>query len=128
MNAVLTADAPVAQRIEPNLKRFARKVSVPNPEQVRAYLSANPQIIEIAEKVCELASAEFSETAELSLELYVDPEIDDRYLTLYVQQLNPNQSTWERVERIRESYEEELAGLSGWLHVTVDYRSPESRN
>lgn len=124
MSAVLVAEAPVIQSVEPNLNRLSvRKVSVPNPEQVRSYLAANPDFVEITEQVCELAVTEFSGDAELSLELYSDPEIDDRYLTLYVQRASDEQSAWDKIGRIRESCENELANLSGWLHVTLDFRA-----
>jgi hypothetical protein len=124
MSAVLVAEAPVIQRVEPNPNRLsARKVSVPNPEQVRNYLAANPEFVEITEQVCELAATEFSGDAELSLELYSDPEIDDRYLTLYVQRASDEQSAWDKIGRIRESCENELAELPGWLHITLDFRA-----
>lgn len=127
MIAELAGSAYAAQRVEPNLNRLSsRKVNVPYPEQVKSYLAANPRLIEITEKVCALAEAEFSGETRLSLELYVDPEVDDQYLTLYVRQPEDDQNTWDKVERIRESYQDDLAVLSGWLHVTVDFRSPKN--
>ncbi len=121
MSAVLVAEAPAVRRIESNLKRF--NVEMPNPEQVRSYLAANPEFVKITEQVCKLAAAEFSGEAELSLELYSDPEIDDRYLTLYVQRVCDEQSAWDKIGRIRESCENELADLPGWMHVTLDFRA-----
>jgi len=94
---------------------------------VRDYLERYPDVIGLTEKVCEMARVEFAGSAELSLELYIDPEIDDPHLTLYVQQGAFDQITWDKIERVQYSYELELADLSGWLHLVAGYRAPESR-
>ena len=124
MSATLIAETIAALPIEPTLERMrAQSIRIPRSAEVRNYLARYPDILPLSRKVCELASAEFAGKATLSLELYVDPEIDDRRLTLYVRQDPYDQSIWDGIERIRESYEDEIADLSGWLHVTVDFRA-----
>lgn len=128
MSAILVDETTTPAMVEPLLESLrARGIKIPRPDEVRDYLLRYPDVIELTEKVCEMTRAEFDGSAELSLEFYVDPEIDDPHLTLYVQQESYDQSTWDGLERIREGYEDEVADLSGWLHVTVDFRAPESR-
>jgi hypothetical protein len=128
MSAILVAEPTTPATIESLLQRLrGRGIKIPRPDEVRDYLTHYPDVIGLTEKVCEMTRAEFDGSAELSLELYVDPEIDDPHLTLYVQQEVHDKSTWDGIERIREGYEDEIAGLLGWLHVTADFRAPESR-
>jgi len=128
MSATLTAETTASGHVEPLLERLlGRGIKIPRPDEVRDYLERYPDVIGLTEKVCNLARVEFAGNAELSLELYIDPEIDDPHLTLYVQQETYDQSIWDGIERIREGYEDEVADLSGWLHVTVDFRAPENR-
>ena len=128
MSAVLIAEtsapAPVAFLLT-SLRALG--ISVPRPGEVRSYLTRHSDVIELAEQVCACAAAEFAGSAALSLEVYADPEIDDQYLMLYVQQQHCGQATWDKIERIRESYELDLADLSGWFHVTADFRNSERR-
>ena len=62
---------------------------------------------------------------QLSLEVYHDPEIEDEYLTLYVRQADYDEHVLSTIEDIRAGYEGELAGRSGWLLVTTDFRHRE---
>jgi hypothetical protein len=124
MSATLIAETIAALPIEPTLERLrVQGIRIPYPAEVRDYLSRYPDLLSLTRKVCELASAEFAGKATLSLEPYVDPEIGDRRLTLYVRQEPYDHSIWDGIERIRASYEDEIADLSGWLQVTVDFRA-----
>jgi hypothetical protein len=128
MSATLTAEVITSVPVEPLLESLrAQGIKVPRPDEVRDYLLRYPDVIGLTEKVCGMTRAEFDESAELSLELYRDPEIDDQHLVLYVRQDHYDQIMWDKIERIQDSYELELADLSGWFHMTADFRAPESR-
>lgn len=130
MSMTLTTEATASASIEPLLESLrARGIKIPRPDEARDYLARYPDVIGLAEKVCEMTRAEFAGSAELSLELYRDPEIDDRYLTLYVRREKYDNSIMEVIERIQMGYEDELADLSGWLLVTTDFEAPgETQN
>lgn len=128
MSATLTTEATTFAPVEPLLEKLrARGIKIPRPDEMRDYLTHYPDVIDLTAKVCEMTRMEFEGIAELSLELYIDPEIDDPHLVLYVQQDTFDQTTRDKIERIQDGYEMELADLSGWLHVTTDHRAPESR-
>jgi hypothetical protein len=102
-------------------------ICVPRSAEVRDYVRQYPDIINVVHRACDAAAAEFAGNAALSLELYVDPEIDDPHLMLYVRPEPFDPSVWESIERVRDLYADELADQTGWLHVGVDFRAPERR-
>src|SRR5205807_7990517 len=62
----------------------AHEVLVPNRREVLAYCRAHPFLARELPRIAARARAFFGTDAELLLVLYRDPEIDDRYLTMYV--------------------------------------------
>lgn len=127
MAAVLLAEPEVAS-VEPLLERLRLSgIHLPHPAEVRDYLMRHPELQAVTRKVSDLATAAFAEQAELSLERYEDRESDDTTLTLYVRQTPYDERVWETIERLRESYEGEIAGSQGWLQVTVDFRAAAGR-
>src|SRR5262245_50751337 len=86
MSATLPSEAITFAPVEPLLERLqARGIRIPRLDEISDYLARHPDVIELTVEVCEMARREFEGIAGLSLELYIDPEIDDPHLTLYVQ-------------------------------------------
>jgi hypothetical protein len=81
-------------------------------------------LLALLDPVCWQVRQEVGEQAELSLEVYGDPESDDRYLTLYVRQAVYEPDLLARLERVAGPFEEQLGDQSGWLLVTTDFRPP----
>src|SRR5574341_1900533 len=126
MSATLITETITALPVEPLLEQLrAQGIRIPRPAEVRDYLTRYPDVVAVAGKASELASAEFAGRAELSLELYVDPEIDDRYLTLYVRQNTYDLDIMKMIERVQEGHDCELDGSSGWFLVTTDFQPPK---
>ncbi len=129
MSATFITETIAALPIEPTLERLcAQGIRIPRPAEVRDYLTHYPDVIAVAGKACEAASALFAGQAELSLELYVDPEIDDRYLTLYVRQNTYDPNIMEMIGRVQEGYDCELDASSGWFLVTTDFQPPRGNS
>lgn len=129
MSAVLLAEPVVAVPVDALLREVrAMGIRVPRPAEVRVYLEQFPDLLPVVRHVCELTLSEFEAKAELSLEVYVDREIDDPHLMLYVRQepLEPN--LWPTFERVQEACANALpADTAGWLHVGPDFRAPNRR-
>jgi hypothetical protein len=96
----------------------------PNHAAVKGYLAEFPDLAAVIPPIAEAVRQEFGADAELALELYTDPEIADRYLTLYVRQASYGEGTIGRIDRACSPFEEELARKSGQLLVTTDFRPP----
>ena len=126
MSATLIAEAITAQPIEALLEQLcAQGIRIPRPAEVRDYLTRYPDVIASVRNASEVAVREFAGKAVLSLELYVDPEIDDRYLVLYVRQEEIDPNLYEMVQRVSEGYDCELDGSNGCFWVMTDFQPPK---
>ena len=120
---LLETTAPVTVSVDAWLQQLrATGIGLPRPAEVRDYVKQFPDIVPVVRQACALAVAEFAGKAGLSLELHVDPEIDDRYLALYIGGVSADEWVWQAIERIEEKYADGLVPASGWLVVLFDCR------
>jgi hypothetical protein len=99
-------------------------VRILRAKEVQEYLDRHPDMTDALERASAQTRQEFGNDAELTLELYRDPEIDDQYLTLYVRQSHFDKRIMDRIESVRARYRDALSDKSGWLHVTTDFCPP----
>jgi hypothetical protein len=98
-------------------------IVVPNQAVIQDYLASHRDLAKILPSICAQARREFGQDAELILEVYCDPEIDDRHLSLYVRlPAYENNTISERLDRVTQPFEDELCSASGYLLVTTDFR------
>ena len=97
-------------------------VVVPNSPNVAAYLAHHVDLREPVQTIAETLVEEFGENSEISLDLYMDREIDDQYLCFYVRQSEYDDDLMERLEEASTRYEDALAECSGWILITTDFR------
>ena len=100
------------------------EVRLPQPGEVRDYLLRYPDLTDLLLPVCEATRQRFGSHAQLSLEVYRDPEIEDEYVTLYVRHPEYDKCVMKAIKEIRTAYEAKLAGKSGWFLLTTDFRPP----
>jgi hypothetical protein len=126
MSATLVAEAVDAKAIESLLDELrAQDIRIPRPAEVRDYLLRYPDVIASVRNASAVAVPTFAAKAILSLELYIDSEIDDRYLVLYVRQEKYEPDFYELVTRVGESYECALNGSNGCFWVMTDFQPPQ---
>lgn len=89
---------------------------------IDGYLIEHPTLRDLLPRICERARSEFGRGVELTLELYRDPEIDDRYLTLLVRQPQYEANIVERLDQLAAQFADELDQCTGDLLVTTDFR------
>lgn len=117
---------PVALSVDALMDKLrALDIRIPRPAEVRDYLLRYPDVISSIRNASQMAVAEFTDNEVLSLELYVDPEIDDRYLTLYIRQVPLTPNFYERVREVGDNYLCEFDGTGGWFLVTTDFQPPQ---
>lgn len=97
-------------------------VIAPTPAEISEYLAQYPDMRDVLVEVSRLTEQEFGEEAKLYLEVWRDPEADDKYLTLYVRQSAYDKHIMDRIEKVRMVYEDIIFGKLGWLLVTTDFR------
>jgi len=100
------------------------QIEIAHPAEVFDYILQNPGLDLVTMYACILTKDEFRHDATITLDLYQDPESDDRYLTIYVRQERYDEDIIARMDRICDKYEPALRGQSGWLLLTTDFKSP----
>jgi hypothetical protein len=100
-------------------------IRIPQPDKVRGYLRQHGDMLALVRRACTIALEHVGGEAQLSLELYIDPEIDDRYLALYVRYEQYSDTTMDKIDEICRIYEQDLLGKSGWFITTTDFGRPE---
>lgn len=101
----------------------ARGVRIPVLEAVSEFLRAHPELMPLLIPAVETAR-EHLPKAELSLEHYTDPEIEDEYLALYARYADYNEDILQRLDRAREACEALGQGVSDLLFITTDFKPP----
>jgi len=95
-----------------------------NPEGVIDYLQKHRSLYDITLYACILTEEKFGSHAQISLEVYQDPEIDDHYLTIYVRQNEYEPDIIEKIDAVCKEYESAMTGEQGYILVTTDFHPP----
>jgi hypothetical protein len=126
MSATARENSAMRSRIDEVVEGLAPlHIAIPCPAEIRAYLERHPDGFTLLVPVAARARQEFPEPAELSLEIYGDPETGEQDLKLYVRLAGYEPGIWKRLLSVCDPFEEDFARVSsGWPHVTTDYRPP----
>jgi hypothetical protein len=106
----------------------ASRVLMPQPRPVAAYLNAHRALATLIPQICALVREALGPAVELSLELYSDPEIDDRYLTLYMRKETYDAGLRKQLEQLRIKTNPDLERVSGYLLLRTDFRRPRGEH
>jgi hypothetical protein len=101
----------------------AQGVRIPSPESVVSFLTVHPELLPLLTPIADVARR-YLPDAELSLEHYVDPEIDDQYLALYARFAEYGEDILRRIERAREECESLWRGAPDLIFITTDFKPP----
>jgi hypothetical protein len=99
-------------------------VLLPNVQEVEDYLTLHPQLALMLPSICADVRQAVGAHVELSLELYKDPEIEDRYLTLYVRKEKYEPDILDHLEAISDRFNANLAEIPGYFLLATDFSLP----
>jgi hypothetical protein len=99
-------------------------IRVPDVREVAAYLDQHPDLARRLPTIGAEMRQAFGPGVELSLELYQDPEMADRCLTMYVRQDKYAPDFFERIQAVSERFDHDLEGSAGYFLVTTDFARP----
>jgi hypothetical protein len=112
------------QRIEDVMNQLSlNHITIPAPDEIRSYLFTYSDMADVLSSVTDIVTERFRESARLSLEIYKDPEAEDKYLSLYIRQENYDDAFFESLNDVRARYNELLNGKTGWIVVTTDFNT-----
>ena len=92
--------------------------------EVQGYLADHPEMLASVHRGCRAAGERLGDRAQLSLELFRDPEADDQYLTLYVRQARYEPDLLDRIEDLTAQLHEEAPDAAESLLITTDFQPP----
>ncbi|GIX47869.1 MAG: hypothetical protein KatS3mg131_2080 [Candidatus Tectimicrobiota bacterium] len=98
-------------------------VHLKNTNKIQEYLLQFPDLIDVVPHVVDAAARHFPD-AQLVMDMYQDPEIEDRYLVVYVRLKRYDDSIVEKLERAEAEFLDELAYKEGWIQLTTDFQEP----
>ncbi len=101
------------------------KVYIVNEGEVLSYVNDYPETTRYIIAVVPALRKRLGNDVEISLKLYKDPEIDDRYLTIYVREDPYRDDLLDIVDETAAPYINLLDSLKSWVLVTTDFRQPE---
>lgn len=99
-------------------------IAIAGFNRVRDYLLTHSDMVSLISSVSSSVLHAFNGNASFSFELYVDPEIDDEYLTLYIRQKSYDDSLMQTIDKLTARYQQAIAMVSGWLLITTDFAPP----
>jgi DNA replicative helicase MCM subunit Mcm2 (Cdc46/Mcm family) len=117
----------VEQIDEELLKVLDQKVQLKNLDKIRDYLLQFPDVMNVIRKAINAAQKHFPE-AQLIMDLYEDPEIEDYYLVLYVRLKNYDDSFVDRLKEAQAEFISDLVNKEGWVQLTTDFRTPGEKS
>ncbi|SRR6266536_4406943 len=122
--AVVAAANDAAKAASETVDRvIAAGVVCPLPDRVAEYLRAHPDATDIVTGMAGELVREFQgEHAEIELDLYEDPEIDDQYLAFTVRKPTYEDKFVDRLLSVMAKFHEERGSASGWVMVSTDFR------
>lgn len=92
--------------------------------RIQDYIIEFPDLIKVIPQVVRAAKKYLPE-ARLILDLYRDPEIEDRHLVIYARLPSYDEKVIERIEAAEAEFLNLLADSKGWIQLTTDFRKPE---
>jgi len=99
------------------------EVIVTRPDEIAQYLRKHPDLTAVVGEMAAALVEEFrGERSEIEVVLYQDPEIDDRYLTLYVRVPNYDDTLVPRLDAVWERVDSGYPPTPEWVQVTTDHR------
>jgi hypothetical protein len=114
---------PRVMDIIANLK--AMNVIIPMIPEVSEYLNVHSDLSLLILPICSKLRKTFPAAATLSLEVYRDPEISDKYLTLCIRTNEDHEKILDGIDEAMAEFEPMLGSASGWLLVTADFLLPK---
>ncbi len=99
-------------------------VRITKPNEVFDYLLRFSGITDVTVEIAGSAHQRLPE-AQLLLEVYRDPEVEDEYLALYARFREYDESVMDKIKAIRRGHSERLVGKEGWLLFTTDFQPAE---
>jgi hypothetical protein len=107
-------------RIDKTIEELNNEVEINNPQHIRHYLSSFTDLIDLLPIAVSIAKKHFPQSS-IVLDVYVDPEIDDSYIVLYIRLSYYDDTFIERLAAAESEMLPLLVNKKGWIQLTTDF-------
>lgn len=102
-------------------KLSEKEVFLRNTNYIRKYLLKFPDIINVLQLTVNMLIKQFP-NAQLIIDMYRDPEINDNYLVIYIRMKRYNKHFTKQLESVEAKLLDLLSNRTGWLQITTDFK------
>lgn len=125
----ITPKQPAQPTVNPQIEKLLEElktqgVLIPEPDQVKSYLSQYPSLMEKLPAICTKVKTIPQNPAEFSLEVRKSIESQEEVFTLYVRQNQYDEQLLSKLLDAMEEFEEWHSRQEGWIFVTTDFQLP----
>jgi hypothetical protein len=106
--------------IDKLIEDLSNQVEVNNPKSIKLYLSRFKQLIDLLPTAVGIARKHFPE-ARIVLDVYLDPEIKDSYIVLYIRLRQYEDSFIERLSIAEKELLPLLVNKKFWIQLSTDF-------
>jgi hypothetical protein len=106
--------------VEKTMECLENHVDIKNPEQIKYYLSLYRDLIDLIPIAVGIAKKYFPES-RIVLDVYIDPEINDSYLVLYLRLSQYDESFIDKLSIAESELLPLLADKEGWIQMSTDF-------
>jgi len=111
---------PIRFGIDDLMVWLAQQVQLEDPESIREYLLQFNDLLDLIPDAVEVVRKHFPE-ARMVMTVYQDPEIEDRYLVLYIRLRQYDDSFIDRLEKAERDFLPLLTNKRGWIQLSTDF-------
>jgi len=115
---------PTIRKVNRLLQNLSKDIKINNINFIRDYLIEFPDIIDVIPKAVNSAK-KYLPNAQIVLDFYIDPEIDDNHPIIYVRVENYDNNFMELLEKAEKEFIKELVDKKGWILLTTDFGKPD---
>jgi hypothetical protein len=98
---------------------------ISRPDEVNEYLLQFPDLLDIIAEIARKVRRQFPE-AQLLLNVYRDPEVEDQFLVVYARFNNYGDFVLKKIKEVRRGFHEILSRRKGRLLLTTDFHLIEN--
>ncbi len=106
--------------IDKIIDKIDNQVEIKNPQRIRRYLSRFTDLIDLLPIVVNIAKKYFPQSS-IVMDVYIDPEINDSYIVLYIRLSQYDNSFIERLAAAESEILPLLVNKKGWIQLTSDF-------
>lgn len=114
--------------IETFLGNISKFIKIADESEVRDFLISESfrmdSYFDVITKIIKLKRENFSDSAQLILQINHDPELNDEFLKFYIRQKSYPENFMENIYKIRAAYSKDLISKKVWIFLTTDFKPP----